>query len=255
MKNNSDKIFSNPHIYHLAFSWCIDHEIDFFCKFFHKNSNLLLPACGTGRYSENLMTHGFQVDAFDLSSQMLNYAKAHSYSSNINYYIDDMCEMNNTPFKKYDGSLLLNNSLRYILDEEKVKKHFWLMSSYLKEGASYLIEVGLNDSKHLIGKSKSWVVEYEGGIVFSKWTLKNINNNELTDEIKIIHKDQDGVTSLFEEQKQKRWTYEKFLQILKETNFSLEAVYKHNFEKVEDSNFLYEVSGKYYLLLKNKVVL
>ncbi|MDD3178709.1 MAG: methyltransferase domain-containing protein [Candidatus ainarchaeum sp.] len=54
-----------------------------------KNKNILDIGCGEGRFAFTCSKKGVKIDAIDVSSKLIDFAKEYNYSKNINYYTLD----------------------------------------------------------------------------------------------------------------------------------------------------------------------
>ena len=90
-----------------------------------KNKNILDIGCGEGRFAFTCSKKGAKVDAIDVSSKLIDFAKEYNYSKNINYYNLDFgnVDINKFKSKKYDF-IVINMVLLNIFSEKKVTNIF-----------------------------------------------------------------------------------------------------------------------------------
>jgi len=256
METTKKSIFTNPEIYHKAFSWDLTEESQFHSSLLtNSDCKVLMPACGTGRYSYPLAKLGHEIMAFDLSKEMISYAKKNSMHSKIIYLQNDMRKMINIPMNHFDMAFLLNNSFRYILDREEAKHHLLLTSCTLKAGGFYLLEIGLNDNEQYLNKSVEWSVCQDSAETKARWTLKSVKYPYCIDEVHITHSSEKGTVEINEEQYQLIWTYSELALAAKEANFEIYKIFDASRKNLRVEADYHQRAGKYYLLLRKKVLL
>jgi ubiquinone/menaquinone biosynthesis C-methylase UbiE len=256
MNLENDKIFSRADLYDLAFSWDLSHELSFIESLMGRSQGrrVLVAACGTGRYALPLAKLGCKVTAFDLHTKMLQFAVSYRSHENISYRLDDLTQMSELKSHSQDFGILLNNSFRYILDEMKAMSHLRQVSRVLKTGASYLMELGLNDTKSLLGGSYEWISRRGDELLKSSWTLKRLQVPYSLDLVCMDYTSPFGNEKIYEEQRQRIWTLSQLREAIKDT--ALEIVQCYNYSSREEVPMAEAAtrSGKYYLLLKKKVM-
>ena len=253
MQWDQDKVFDNAAIYDLAFSWDLTEEIDFFKTVLgNSRRNLLIPACGTGRYAYRMGLENFHVTAFDLHAKMLAFALSYRRHPNIHYLLEDMTDMNAIQKNFYEGGLLLNNSFRYILEREKAVQHLQNVSGVLENGGLYLIEMGLNEARQHKNATTSWVTQRDDAEVTSRWTLEEWNPPYALDRVEIRLKTPTEEIKITEKQPQLTWTFCNILDAIRQTRMTLKMIYDAKRNPINNWTTIQNECGKYYLLLENK---
>lgn len=158
-------IYNYPEIYDIAFNY---RDIFQECDFIEKKINLFLRtenlsildiACGTASHVVELLTRGYDVDGFDISSKMIDYAKTKienkGFSSNL--WIDNMASFKTE--KKYGVAINILTGFNYLLTNNHVLSHLKSISEALEHGGVYIIE--LNHPREFIvnkpSKTNAWL--------------------------------------------------------------------------------------------------
>ena len=133
-------------------------------------NKVLDMACGTGNASIILNKLGYNVQAFDISKTMIDYAK--SKDNNINYYIDDMLT-----FKlkdKVDLVICYMDSLNYLSSLNDLEQVFNNVYNCLNNNGYFIFDY------HSIQCLNRYKEEYiEEGIVLDtnyQWSIISDNN-------------------------------------------------------------------------------
>lgn len=167
--------FSN---YYDEFAYDIPYEkfCDYYKKIFKKYNKtpeiILDMCCGTGTLT-HLMAKDFDMIGVDNSVSMLNIARQKDVNSKILYLCQSM-----TDFELYgtvDCAYSSLDSINYLLEDNKIKKHFDLMHNYLIPSGLYIFDISTAYKlKNILGnnifsdESENaffvWQNEYEDGI-------------------------------------------------------------------------------------------
>lgn len=96
-------------------------------------------ACGSGEITLALAHKGYQVEASDLSEEMIHQAKQKAGAELVEFHVMDMSQF--TSDKKRDLVLCLCDSLNYLLLDSQIES--FLQSSYdlLKENGTLVFDV------------------------------------------------------------------------------------------------------------------
>lgn len=250
----SDQIFHNPSLYDTAFSWDLTQEVQFFKNQIigRPEQEILVPACGTGRYAFALAKEGHSITALDIHSEMLHFAWTHRFHPRIQYLLGDMTEMSLLENECFDGVFLLNNSLRYILNQEKTRLHFKEVNRVLKNNGCYLVEIGLNDNNSLRGASQSWSLKHGEINVQARWTLADLDSPFAIDLVEISLKTPSGCQYLREMQPQLTWSFQNLCSELEKAGFELTAVFNAFREWIANTSKILRQPGKYYLKFEKR---
>jgi len=106
-----------------------------------ESNHILEIACGTGNHSFILEKFGYQIDAFDYSSDMIDRAnrKKVEQASPTLFSVGDMRDSENFQ-KKYDSVLCLFDSIGYVQTNTSVKKVLDNVSNCLLPGGLFIME-------------------------------------------------------------------------------------------------------------------
>lgn len=106
-----------------------------------KQGHILDVACGTGEYSVSLAHLNYQVTGFDLSEQMIHYAKQKAEKENVkvNFRIQNMLDL--TDQSTYEGIICIGNSLVHLDNETEIKQSLKNMYNALKPHGTVIIQV------------------------------------------------------------------------------------------------------------------
>lgn len=102
-----------------------------------QRSHVLDLACGKGRHSITLFTHGYNVLGVDLSSQSIDFAKNFS-NEHLRFRVHDMREV--IPEEQFDAVFNLFTSFGYFNSSEDNKRVLNSVRQMLKTGGILLID-------------------------------------------------------------------------------------------------------------------
>ncbi|MDQ1256641.1 MAG: glycine/sarcosine N-methyltransferase [Candidatus Hydrogenedentes bacterium] len=95
-------------------------------------------ACGTGLHAEYLAGLGADVSAFDLSPDMIAFARTHHDHARVTYAVGDMRAPAGGP---WDLVLCLGNSMSLLANVGEVERMFAAISRRLTPGGCFLFQV------------------------------------------------------------------------------------------------------------------
>ncbi|RLE16270.1 MAG: hypothetical protein DRJ14_08805 [Acidobacteria bacterium] len=140
-------LYNYPEYYDVAFSY---RDVDLECDFIEKkaslfglceNSAMLDIACGTGSHLEQLLRRGYEVDGFDISPSMVDFAKKKvdnaCFDSHI--WVDNMVAFENN--RKYGVAINLLTGFNYLLKNEDALAHLGRVADALESGGIYIVEL------------------------------------------------------------------------------------------------------------------
>lgn len=175
-----------------------------------QGSHVLDLACGKGRHSVTLFTHGYNVLGVDLSPQSIDYAE---YMSNehLQFQVHDMREV--IQGEKFDAVFNLFTSFGYFATHEDNKKVLSSVNQMLNPEGLLLIDF-MNASK-VISNLVTQEIKEVDGITF------NISRKYDGDHIfKYIHFEADGTEHNYMERVQALKLAD-FQSLLQEANFDI----------------------------------
>jgi len=197
-------IYNYPEIYDIAFNYRdIFQECDFLEKKINlflrtENLNILDIACGTGSHIVELLSRGYDVDGFDISPKMIEYAKnkINIEGLSANLWIDNMASFKTET--KYGVAINILTGFNYLLTNNHVLSHLTSVGNTLEQGGVYIIE--LNHPREFIinkpSKTNAWIETKEDIEVEVDWdnerSLVNIMTHQITSKPVIKVRDKTG---------------------------------------------------------------
>ena len=129
--------------------------------------NLLEIGCGTGNLTKELASYGYNILAFDNSSEMLNIAFPKLIElENVNLVMQDMYKFDYSQYK-FDVIVTLLDVINYIRDEQKLEKLFSNIFEGLNFDGLFIFDINSeNKLKHVLGNN---TYVYEKDNVFYTW--------------------------------------------------------------------------------------
>lgn len=157
-KNDKVSTFGNP-----------SGEVKLICDELDENSDILDMGCGDGRHSIFLAEKGYNVDAFDISTDAISKINRISAESNIkiNTYVKSVDEFEFK--KKYD--LIISHGLFQFISKEIRDDTIRKMKENTKDGGYNIIAV-FTDSIELPEDLKPYLIG-----VFKEGEIKNYYND------------------------------------------------------------------------------
>ena len=103
--------------------------------------SMLELACGTGTIGIGLSKKGFNVEALDISEDMLTVAQAKAYENNVKmkFYHQDMVNFNTK--KQYDAVFCMCDGINYILEPRDLAKVFENIHKHLTECGILIFDI------------------------------------------------------------------------------------------------------------------
>ena len=205
-------------------------------------------ACGSGRHSIALASHGADVIGIDASKTMVEAAKKHAENEGVEskFIVGDMENIKDTVEGSFDLVICLGNSLALTKDIDSLKQVVKDVFQILKEGGSFVVQV-LNFEE----------IHWSGFRNFPMKTGKLSNGEEITFARLFEHSDypfsstlvmsafrkiNDEWTSEVSTQKVLNLKHDKMKSILQEAGFSNVEIYsdyaRGSFEKKDDRNMV-----------------
>ncbi|MCK5520542.1 MAG: class I SAM-dependent methyltransferase [Candidatus Marinimicrobia bacterium] len=247
-------LYALPELYHLAFSWDLTDEIEFYQSIFKQSpfpiKNILEPACGSGRYFQILEDAGYNVHGYDVSEDMITYANLLIQQLNLKSCTAEVADMISFKSNKlYDAALNPVNSFRYLLKDKEIIEHLKNTADMLRPGAFYIIEFCYAFMDPESKYHQKWNIDSPKGIIKASWEVLDENQkSKISREKSILNFDNQP----FEEiHKTRLWTFKDFQNILKRIpEFELEGIYDHDFMRIISPDYFGEMGNLYHVLKK-----
>ena len=205
--------------------------------------NMLELAAGSGMLTRFFFDEFENVDALDLSTDMLNVFANNYNPDNVNLIFYDMVEFENPG--AYDLIVILLDSINYVTDPEDLEKLFTNCYKNLKPGGLLVFDIKSEYKMREIFGSNCYVYEYED--IFYTWD--NFMEDELVDmHLNFFIEDEDGKYDRIYEYQQER-VYERYFikDLLEKAGFSDIKVFdEDNMGNVKDDTLriLYQAVRK-----------
>ncbi|NQV19467.1 MAG: 4-hydroxythreonine-4-phosphate dehydrogenase PdxA [Armatimonadetes bacterium] len=188
-------------------------------KFKKSPQSILELGCGTGNISTRLVKKGLNVDASDVSSEMLKIASQKPFKPKL--FRTDML----SPIKKkYDFILLLFDSMNYLLKDEEISQLLENVQQSLNDDGMFIFDISTkkNCEKNFDGfidikDSENEYIVHQSDLDYSS----NIQTTKLTFFLKKGY--------LFERKdeihKQKIYKVKEIISLISESNLKLIGIY------------------------------
>jgi len=263
LEGKSQKLYSLPKYYDIAFSRDVSKEIEFYIGCFKKYCDfevrrILEPACGSGIFLLAFPRYGYQIVGYDISPEMVEYAnekiRVAGLQGMAKAVVGDMASMKFN--EKFDAAIIAINSLGYLQTDDKILSHFKYMSESLVKGGCYILELScacenLDNEKR---PDETWVAE-EGGIkVEATWKPYRYDTTKKLRYVyfKMMVQDNGKFFELEEEHVLRLWYYDDLKRLAEEGGFTIEAIYTQEFQPVPSSVKITGELGALYFVLKNE---
>lgn len=196
-----------------------------------KTDRMLELACGSGMLTQHFFKDFKEIDALDLSEDMLEVFRAKFIRENVNIYHGDM-----TDFVKeasYDLIVILLDSINYLLDPKDLERVFRNSYKNLKEGGLLVFDINSLYKMEEIFGSESYIYEYED--IFYTW-----DNDREDDLIHMylnffVENDDGTYRRIMENQVQRIYRPEYIEKQLKKAGFSdIEGFDEDEFSQVKE---------------------
>jgi 2-polyprenyl-3-methyl-5-hydroxy-6-metoxy-1,4-benzoquinol methylase len=106
------------------------------------NLDVLDVGCGTGQLAQALAQQGHRVTGIDLNPEMVARAVAGNTSDSVNYYVQNMLELNaRFQSQSFDAVLCFGNTLVHLPDEDAVGVFARQAFQVLKPGGRLLLQL------------------------------------------------------------------------------------------------------------------
>lgn len=141
-----------------------------------KYNDVLEMACGTGNMSFRMAERGYNVTAFDLSSDMLSIAsgKALDRGVNINFLCQDMRDIKIKD--KYGIILCMCDSINYLDGSDDLMRLFKWVNCHLKDGGIFIFDINSSYKlRQIIGNN---IFTYDNDNIVYIW-----DNSLYTDKV------------------------------------------------------------------------
>ena len=164
-----------------------DLWVEFVEPYLKKSDKILDLACGTGTFATMLKLNGYDVEASDLSEEIIEIAneKRKINRLDINFYVADMtnfrCE------EKKDVITCFFDSVNFLKDLKEIKKLFDCVYSNLKDNGYFIFDIF---SKEMFKEYSENNMNEDFETFKINWITKKYNNTTLKHDISIYEGDE-----------------------------------------------------------------
>lgn len=180
-----------------------------------KKENMLELAAGSGMLTNYFFDEFKNIDALDISPDMLNVFAEKYDNDNVNLIYYDMVEFENPD--KYDLIVILLDSINYVTDPKELQKLFDNCYKNLKDGGLLVFDINSEYKMKEVFGSNCYVYEYED--IFYTWD--NFYEDDLIDmHLNFFVENKDGsYDRIYEYQLERVYTIDQVSQKVKEAGF------------------------------------
>lgn len=184
-------------------------------KYNIKRENMLELAAGSGMLTQYFFNEFKNIDALDISPDMLNVFAEKYDNDNVNLIYYDMVEFENPD--KYDLIVILLDSINYVTDPKELQKLFDNCYKNLKDGGLLVFDINSEYKMKEVFGSNCYVYEYED--IFYTWD--NFYEDDLIDmHLNFFVENKDGsYDRIYEYQLERVYTIDQVSQKVKEAGF------------------------------------
>ncbi len=136
-----------------------------------KPCHMLELACGSGEITCQLASLGYQMEALDLSAEMVAQAKQKDVDGKIQFYTQDMCDLSNFT-SSFDAIACLCDSFNYILSIEEVASFFKQVSAHLKPGGLFYFDTHALDRIEEFKEEWNETGTFQDGLSY-QWSIES----------------------------------------------------------------------------------
>lgn len=231
--------------------WC-EYIVDLLDTYgVEKESMIADLGCGTGKITELLSKHGYDMIGIDNAEEMLSIArekqesdKAETFESNILYLQQDMCELE--LYQQVDAMVSVCDSMNYITEKEDLLKVFQGVNKYLQSGGVFIFDLKTEYMyRDILGEQNISENREDASFIWENYYYpeEKINEYDLT----IYAKQENGLYARLEETHyQRAYALEEVQELIVQSGLKFLAAYDAFTREVPkaDSERIYIVAGK-----------
>ncbi|HEX7077495.1 MAG TPA: class I SAM-dependent methyltransferase [Candidatus Eisenbacteria bacterium] len=248
-------LYHRPEIYDVAFGWDLTKELAFLESVFARHAGgsvrrVLEPCCGTGRLLAALAGRGYAVSGYDLSEEMVAFARARLASRGGEIHRGEMSAFD--PPGPFDAAINLVNSIGYLLDDASVAAHLSRTAAALRPGGIYVVQLSYGDEPPELARFGPWGNRRGDLSTTLLWEVAREDAAAKRSYQRCLITARRGTERwrIEEDHVLRYWTQEDVDRLVGESPFSLEAIYWDRFEKFPLSRHRTGENGNLYHVLK-----
>lgn len=198
-----------------------------------KKENMLELAAGSGMLTKYFFDEFENIDALDISPDMLNVFANKYDNDNINLIYYDMVEFENP--SKYDLIVILLDSINYVTDPKDLQKLFNNCYKNLKDEGLLVFDINSEYKMTQVFGSNCYVYEYED--IFYTWD--NFYEDDLVDmHLNFFVENEDGsYDRIYEYQQERIYRTNEVTKMVEQAGFKDVKTYdEDDFGNVKDDS-------------------
>lgn len=198
-----------------------------------KKENMLELAAGSGMLTKYFFDEFENIDALDISPDMLNVFANKYDNDNINLIYYDMVEFENPG--KYDLIVILLDSINYVTDPKDLQKLFDNCYKNLKDEGILVFDINSEYKMTQVFGSNCYVYEYED--IFYTWG--NFYEDDLVDmHLNFFVENEDGsYDRIYEYQQERIYRTNEVTKMVEQAGFKDVKTYdEDDFGRVKDDS-------------------
>lgn len=198
-----------------------------------KKENMLELAAGSGMLTKYFFDEFENIDALDISPDMLNVFANKYDNDNINLIYYDMVEFENSG--KYDLIVILLDSINYVTDPKDLQKLFDNCYKNLKDEGLLVFDINSEYKMTQVFGSNCYVYEYED--IFYTWD--NFYEDDLVDmHLNFFVENEDGsYDRIYEYQQERIYRTNEVTKMVEQAGFKDVKTYdEDDFGNVKDDS-------------------
>ena len=173
------------------------------------------------------------IDALDISTDMLNVFASKYDNNNVNLIYYDMLEFENP--NKYDLIVILLDSINYVTDQKELKKLFNNCYKNLKDNGLLVFDINSEYKMTEIFGSNCYVYEYED--IFYTWD--NFYEDDLVDmHLNFFVENENGsYDRIYEYQQERVYSIEEIKNMVSKSGFEEIKIYdEDDFSSIKEDS-------------------
>lgn len=215
---------------------------------------MLEPACGTGRFLLNLPAAGYRVTGYDLSRQMVAYARRRIRAAGLASRSRAVrADMRTAVLPgRFDAAINSINSIGYLLSDSDFTSHLHTTARNLKPDSVYILHLS-TAYRRLPAPDPGWTLERDGVRVHTTWNVVSQDR-----ERKFSHQvcrmrinDHGRRFSVTDRHTLRLWTAADLKALVRASGlFRFAAIYADDYRRVRLSAPVTGEDGNHYFVLK-----
>lgn len=202
-------------------------------KYNIKKENMLELAAGSGMLTQYFIDEFKNIDALDISTDMLNVFASKYDNNNVNLIYYDMLEFENP--NKYDLIVILLDSINYVTDQKELKKLFNNCYKNLKDNGLLVFDINSEYKMTEIFGSNCYIYEYED--IFYTWD--NFYEDDLVDmHLNFFVENENGsYDRIYEYQQERVYSIEEIKNMVSKSGFEEIKIYdEDDFSSIKEDS-------------------